>query len=189
MMDWSLIRVPEIDQFYNFHPLYVHIPVALFPCSLLLYALGIILKRSNLISTSSAFLYLATIGGLFAVISGLMAEDSFPHNQTVHRMIETHLTLQITVFILSIILSVWNFLYNKKNNWSKGTVGFLLLLLVLNLILVQGGHIGTLMVYVHGAGVKCKTSAALNNDHSPPSSVIFKKNNINIKRNNMTAKK
>ena len=151
-MDFSLLGFSALKEFYNIHPMFVHFPVAFLPGAFLLFASGLAFKKPELHAAGRACLYMATAGALFAVITGLLAEDSFPHNAAIHHMMRTHETLAWIVLIISGILSGWSFF--QAGHRPKGAWAFLALLGLVNLVIMQGADIGARMVYLEGAAVK-----------------------------------
>lgn len=151
-MDLSLFGFNTIKELFNIHPMFVHFPVALLPAAFLLYGLGIVLKKPQLNASGRACLYMATAGALAAVITGLLAEESFPHNEVIHHMMQTHETLAWIVLGLSGALTVWSFFQSEHR--PKGAWAFLALLGLANLTVMQGADIGARMVYLEGAAVK-----------------------------------
>lgn len=95
---------------------------------------------------------MACAGALAAVVTGLIAEDSFPHNEIIHHMMETHETLAWIVLGLSGALTAWSFFQTEHR--PKGAWFFLALLGLANLAVMQGADIGARMVYLQGAAVK-----------------------------------
>lgn len=151
-MDWSLLGFSAVRELYNIHPMFVHFPVAFLPGAFLLFALGIVFRKAEFNAAGRACLYLAVAGALAAVITGIIAEDSFPHNSAIHRIMGTHETLAWIALGLSVILGAWSFLHSEHR--PKGAWPFLLLLGLANLIILQGADLGARMVYLEGAAVK-----------------------------------
>ncbi|OFZ53414.1 MAG: hypothetical protein A2428_10100 [Bdellovibrionales bacterium RIFOXYC1_FULL_54_43] len=151
-MDWSLLGFEGLWKVYNVHPAFVHFPVALLPSSFLLYLLGVLMRRRTLVTSGRSCLYLGFGGAAIAVLTGVLAEDTFPHGQQVHRMIETHEAIGWTVLSLSLLLTVWSFW--RADGMPRHVWGFLGLLGVTSLLVLQNGDIGSRMVYLHGAAVK-----------------------------------
>jgi len=151
-MDMSLLGFGAVRELFNIHPMFVHFPAALLPAAFLLFGLGIVLKKPQLNAAGRACLYMAAAGALAALVTGLRAEDSFPHNEVIHHMMETHETLAWILLGLSAILSAWSFFQSEHR--PKGAWFFLALLGLANLAVMQGADIGARMVYLEGAAVK-----------------------------------
>lgn len=151
-MDISLLGFSAVRELFNIHPMFVHFPVALLPAAFLMFGLGIVLKKPQLNAAGRACLYMACAGALAAVITGLIAEDSFPHNDVIHHIMETHGTLAWIVLGLSGALTAWSFFQTEHR--PNGAWFFLALLGLANLAVIQGADIGARMVYLEGAAVK-----------------------------------
>ncbi|MCM2267854.1 MAG: hypothetical protein NDI60_08810 [Elusimicrobiales bacterium] len=156
-MDWSLFGFKAVGEMFNIHPMFVHFPVAFLPGAFLLFALGITLKKPGLNLAGRACLYMAAAGALAALTTGLLAEESFPHNAVIHHMMGTHETLAWIVLALSGVLSGWSFFHSEHR--PKAAWVFLTLLGLANLAVMQGADIGARMVYLEGAAVKPAVTA------------------------------
>ena len=151
-MDFSLLGLQGLRQVFNVHPVFVHFPIALFPSALLLYGLGIILNWRAACVAGRACLYLAMAGTIVAVVTGLMAQDSFPHNERIHHMMQTHKTLGLLIGCGSLLLAGWSFLHKAQQ--PKARYAFLALLFMVTGLVIQSGDLGARMVFVEGAAVK-----------------------------------
>ena len=151
-MDPSLLGLQGLREVFNVHPVFVHFPIALFPSALLLYSLGIILNWRAACVAGRACLYLAMAGTVVAVVTGLMAQDTFPHNERIHHMMQTHKTLGLLILPISLLLAGWSFLHKAQQ--PKGRYAFLALLFVVTGLVIQNADLGARMVFVEGAGVK-----------------------------------
>lgn len=151
-MDWSLMGFGAVRELFNIHPMFVHFPVALLPAAFLLFGLGIALNKQQLNAAGRACLYLGAAGAMAALVTGLRAEDTVVHNETIHRLMEPHETLAWIVLGLSSVLSAWSF-YQSEHR-PKAAWAFLALLGLANLAVMQVADIGARMVYLEGAAVK-----------------------------------
>ncbi|HBA59300.1 MAG TPA: hypothetical protein DCZ92_00470 [Elusimicrobia bacterium] len=68
-MDKLLFGFTAVKELFNIHPMFVHFPVAFLSGALLLYGLGIVLKKPVLKASGRACLYMAAVGALAAVIA------------------------------------------------------------------------------------------------------------------------
>lgn len=154
-MDWSLLNFDTVREVYNVHPMFVHFPVALLPCAFLLYLAGVLGKWKSLFIAGRACLYLGIVGACLAVFTGLRAEDSIPHNETIHHMMETHESTAWWVLGAAFLLGAWSF-WNREHKpvapWC-----FVLVSLAASLLVLLNADLGARMVYLEGAGVKPAT--------------------------------
>jgi uncharacterized membrane protein len=136
----------------NYHPLFVHFPIALWVAALLFEALAQARGKDELHRAAKWLLYLGTLAGLAAVGTGLLAEESVPEAGPARDVMETHeLLMQITTS-LAIGLCVFAFfLRSLAAAWARKV--FLAGLVVLALLLTVGADRGTQLVYQYGVGV------------------------------------
>jgi uncharacterized membrane protein len=151
-MDFSLFGFSGLTELYNVHPAFVHFPIALFPSALFFYFLGAVTKRNSFHLVGRSILYLAVPAGVLAVITGLAAQDSFSHNETIHHMMETHESVGLTIMVLAGIVLVWSFW--QVDNVPRRLWPFIAVLAVASYLVLQNGDIGGRMVYVQGAAVR-----------------------------------
>jgi uncharacterized membrane protein len=151
-MDFSLLGLQGLREVFNVHPVFVHFPIALFPSALLLYGLGIMLNWRAACIAGRACLYLAAASTVVAVATGLLAQDTFPHNERIHHVMQTHRTLGILLSLISVPLVVWSFLHQAQR--PRGAYPFLALLVFGTYVALQNGDLGARMVFVEGAAVK-----------------------------------
>jgi len=151
-MDFSLLGFQGLHEVFNVHPVFVHFPIALFPSALLLYGLGIMLNWRAACVAGRACLYLAVAGTMVAVVTGLMAQETFPHNDRIHHMMQMHRTLGILLSLTSVPLVMWSFLH--KTQRPRAAYPFLALLAFGTAVALQNGDLGARMVFVEGAAVK-----------------------------------
>ena len=155
--DFSMYGFEGLQKVMNVHPAFVHFPIALFPLTLLFYGLGVWLKKPPLLIGGRMVLYLAVISLAITVYTGLRAEESIPHNQEIHRMIETHKNTGWVLLIFGGLLTLWSFWHSGHR--PRGAWLFLLTAAFASYLVLQNGDIGSRMVYLQGAGVKPAVSA------------------------------
>lgn len=151
-IDPKLLGFSGLKEVFNVHPVFVHFPLALFPSALLLYGLGILLKRPSWTLAGRACLYLAAAGTAVTILTGWQAQNSFPHNERIHHMMMTHLSIGLGIGLLALVLVLWSFF--QRGQQPKSAYAFLLLLAATTGLALQNGDLGSRMVYVEGAAVK-----------------------------------
>lgn len=152
MIDPTLLGFSGLSEIANVHPAFVHMPLALFPSALLLYGLGIVLKRSSWVVAGRACLYLAAAGTAVTIWTGWQAQGTFPHNARIHHMMMTHLRIGLAVGALAAVLVLWSFWHRAGQ--PRGAYAFLAALAFTTYAVLQNGDLGSRMVYVEGAAVK-----------------------------------
>ena len=152
VIDPALLGFSGFKEMYNVHPAFVHFPIALIPSALVLYGLGIVRRWRTASAAGRACLYLAAASLLIAVVTGLIAQDSFPHNERIHHMMETHEHLGYLIGALTALLVAWSFVHTAQR--PKGAAAFLAVLAGVTYLVLQTGDLGSRMVYVEGAAVR-----------------------------------
>ncbi len=150
--DPALLGFSGLREVFNVHPIFVHFPIALFPSALLLYGLGIIFNWRTVCSAGRACLYLAAAGVALAVMTGWMAQETFPHNARIHHMMQTHKAIGLWMASASLLLVGWSFLHKAQR--PRGAYPFLGLLVLVTYLALQNGDLGARMVFIEGAAVK-----------------------------------
>lgn len=150
-MDPSLLIPDPFNSAMNLHPMFVHFPLALLPVALLLLLLAWWRGSEHWLFAAKASLIAGAIGALVTVVTGWNAGESIPHNEVIHRMMETHKYAATIVFIVATMLAVWSRWLTLANRRSLGW--FVGSLALANGLLVSVGDLGARMVYQQGAGV------------------------------------
>lgn len=145
--------MPGIAGLDNFHPLFVHFPIALLSLFFLLDLLGSIAGKIDWRQTAGWFLYTGTVFTAITVAAGLIAADSVAHGGDVHEIMENHEHLGIAVLLLAVTLSGWRLLAKHRIRGGANTL-YLLFAAILSGLLLFTADLGGLMVYSYGVAVK-----------------------------------
>jgi len=148
-IEWGLKGASDL---INIHPLFVHFPIALLITSLALYLLGSILKKEELLVAGKWSLYFGALAAAVTVWTGLEAAKTVPHGGGTHEIMMMHQYIGFTVLASSVLLSAWVF-FSRSPIPAKGKLIFLLGLIALGGIIMQGADLGGRMVFLHGVGV------------------------------------
>lgn len=151
-MDFSLLGFHGLRELFNVHPAFVHFPICLFPLSLLWYLLSVKVQKEGFRLTAHLTLLLATLSAVITAITGLLAEDSIPHNKIIHHMMETHEMMAYIIVAAGIILSLWSFI--RRDGKPRFFSAFMAILAFVCLSILLNADLGARMVFVQGAGVK-----------------------------------
>lgn len=151
-MDFSLLGFHGLTEIFNVHPVFVHFPIVLFPLSFCFYLLSFKSPQKGVQYTAQLTLVLAELSAIIAMVSGLLAEDSFSHNETIHHIMETHEALAYFIVAIGAVITVWSFI--RQNLKPRFLTGFIGLLALVCLSIFLNADLGGRMVFVHGAGVK-----------------------------------
>lgn len=128
------------------------LPPALLLASVIFDLLGSATGRDGLKSAGFWSLVGGAIGGLAAAASGLIAEETIEHGEAVHRVMETHETLALSVTGLFVVLAAWRI-------WRRGNLGpaerppYLVAATVGALGIIWVAHLGGTIVFRHGGGI------------------------------------
>ena len=152
IIDPTLLGFSGLKEVFNVHPAFVHFPLALFPSALLLYGLGIVLKRPSWTMAGRACLYLGAAGTVITIWTSWQAQTTFPHNERIHHMMMTHLRIGLAIGALAAVLVLWSFWHRAQQ--PRSTYAFLAILAFMTYAVLQNGDLGSRMVYIEGAAVK-----------------------------------
>lgn len=157
--------LPGLSSAPNVHPMVVHFPVALWPAALLLWAVGLHLKRDDVLDAGRWVLYLGLAGALVAFGTGLAAEESLGHDSPGHGLVHTHKYFMIPAVVLGLATSVLAWVTRKRTEarWRWTTGGLLLATVV---VMTLGADRGAMLVYRHGIGTSRLPPPA--GSHGPP---------------------
>lgn len=152
----TVLGLQGLGEVLNYHPLFVHFPIALLLGSAFFYFLGVLLRKEDLLVAGKWTLYLGAVSAAAAVWQGLEAEKTAAHGAGSHEIMILHKTIAFAVLAMSAALGAWVF-FSKRNLPAKGRPIFLCGLAVLAALLVQGGDLGGRMVFMYGTGVGRKS--------------------------------
>jgi len=136
----------------NLHPFIVHFTIALFATAVIFDLIGFFTHNESLKSAGWWNMLLATVAAIASVTTGLWAANTLPHNDEIHRIMETHELLGLIVLGLLIGLLIWRGFY--RGSLPARLTGFFLLIGVIGVsVMMTGSFLGGEMVYRHGMGV------------------------------------
>jgi uncharacterized membrane protein len=135
----------------NLHPLIVHFPIAFLTSSTVVYVTAAVARRDQWAWLALWLLGFGVLGATVAVWTGLQADDSVMVAPSVREhILDLHKRLMLVAWSLSLLSLVWAVVGRPLPR--RGGLGFLLLLLVMNGILVRGADYGGWMVFGYNAG-------------------------------------
>ncbi|MFZ0819452.1 MAG: DUF2231 domain-containing protein [Candidatus Acidiferrales bacterium] len=143
---------PGLHAMLNYHPLFVHFPIALWLAALLYEALSVWRARDDWHRTAIRLLYLGTLGASAAVLSGSIAQSSVPPGGAVHDALEFHATVMIISSSLALVLCILCFA--KRGNFTASLRRiFLAGLVALAILTAVGADRGAQLVYQYATSV------------------------------------
>src|SRR5208282_3373443 len=98
---------PGLKALLNYHPLFVHFPIALWTAALLFEIAARVLKQDALHRTACVVLALGALAAVPAVFSGWSAQAAVPDSGPAYDVKELHENLMIMASILSGILATF----------------------------------------------------------------------------------
>jgi uncharacterized membrane protein len=144
---------PGLKGMLNYHPLFVHFPIALWIAALVFEVAARVARREALHRIGCAVLALGAIAAVPAVMSGWSAEAAVPASGAAHDVKELHETLMVTSSILSGVLAAVGLFVLPRRPLASLRAAFLLGLLLLAGLAAAGADRGALLVYHFGTGV------------------------------------
>jgi uncharacterized membrane protein len=143
--------LPGLKSAVNYHPIFVHFPIALWLAALLFELLALGAKGEEMHRTACWLLYLGTLAGVVTVLTGLLAEDAVPLGPA-RAVMEFHEEMMLVTFFLAVALSLFALLSRRRLAGRLRRV-FLAGLIALGVLLTIGAGRGAEMVYQYGVSV------------------------------------
>lgn len=131
------------------------LPPALLLASVVFDIAGHVTKRESLRAAGFWALMGAAVGAVFALVSGLRAEDVIEHGSAMHRFVERHETLAITFTIFVLGLSAWRIV--RGRSFGKGEARGYLVASVIGLLgVVWVAKVGGTIMFEHAGGIQTR---------------------------------
>ena len=143
--------LPGLKGMLNYHPVFVHFPIAFWVGALLFEVMAMIRKNDELHRMARRLLYLGTIAAVAAVWTGLLAEGSVPEAGPAHEIMEIHERMMLMTSSLAAGLCLLAAF--KRQMGGRLRKLFLLGLVVLAGLMVIGTDRGAQLVYQYATGV------------------------------------
>ncbi len=143
---------PGLKAMLNYHPLFVHFPIALWLAALFFEILSVWRARDDWHRTAISLLYLGTLGAFAAAASGWVAQSSVPPGGPGHDVMEIHETIMLITTSFALALCILCFA--KRGNFTTRLRRiFLAGLIVLAILTAVGADRGAQLVYQYAASV------------------------------------
>jgi len=144
---------PGVKALLNYHPLFVHFPIALWTAALVFELAARVLKQDVLHRTACAVLALGALAAVPAAFSGWAAQVAVPETGQAHDVKEIHQNLMITASILSAVLALLGLFVLPRKPSAMLRAAFLAGLVLLVGLMIVGADRGALLVYHYGTSV------------------------------------
>ena len=139
----------------NWHPVFVHFPIAFTTASVFFFVVAKLLKGRTLaaqcLNAARWMLQAAAIFACIAVVFGWLAFNSVEHDEAGHLAMALHRNWALGALGALILLAVWDL--SSRRAAKPPTGGFLILLIGGWLLVVSTAWHGGELVYRHGLGV------------------------------------
>ncbi|HXN63719.1 MAG TPA: DUF2231 domain-containing protein [Candidatus Acidoferrales bacterium] len=149
--------MPGLNALLNYHPLFVHFPIALWLAALLFEGLALWRANDEWHRTAVRLLYLGTIGGFAALSTGFMAQNSVVPEPDVQSILALHKLLMLITTSVALGLCLYAFAVRDRFDIGKRRL-FLVGLVVLAILMVVGTDKGGFLVYHFGQSVNLTTT-------------------------------
>ncbi len=144
--------LPGLGGALNWHPLFVHFPIALWPAALVFLTYGALVGSDTVWKSGTALLYAATAAAALTVASGYRAADALGHDSPGHDLVHVHRDFMLVALVLSIGASMVA-AYGQTRDSERVRPAVLGGLLLVNVVGMLGADRGANLVFRYGVGV------------------------------------
>ena len=149
---------PGLQSLPNYHPLFVHFPIALWTAALLFELAARLvppqwLNRQSLHHIALGALALGALAAIPTVMTGWSAEQAVPPTGPAHDIKDLHENLMVSAAILSGILAALGLFVIPRKPAAMLRAAFLAGLVLLVVLMAIGADRGAMLVYHYGTGV------------------------------------
>lgn len=145
--------LPGLANAANIHPMLVHFPIALWLTALFLHLWGMLRDSYGIRQCGRWLLYLGTLGGLAAVLTGFRAAGQLGHDSPGHDLVHLHRNLMVAATGLALVACICGWIAARRDSRGKQWL-LVLLLAALAGLATLGADRGAFMVFGHGVGVR-----------------------------------
>jgi len=149
--------MPGLNALLNYHPLFVHFPIALWLAALLFEALSLWRKNDEWHRTAVRLLYLGTLGGLAAACTGWLAQRSVVPEMDVQAVLAEHKMLMLLTTSFALGLCLYAFAVRGRFDTGKRRI-LLAGLVVLAILMTIGADRGGFLVFHYAQSVNFTTT-------------------------------
>jgi uncharacterized membrane protein len=148
--------LPGLKAMLNHHPVFVHFPIGLWFAALLFELLALWRSSDEWHRTAARLLYLGTLAGFVAILTGLYAQASVPEGPA-QRVVGVHQTLMLITTSVAVALCMFAF-FARKNFTAQFRKLMVLGLLIVAILLTLGADRGAQLVFQYGSAVNWATA-------------------------------
>ncbi len=143
--------LPGLEAAPNIHPLFVHLPLALWLAAFLFWAAGLATRRDRVFQAGRWLAYLAALGALAAVGTGLWAESSLGHHSPGHQAVHVHRNWMLTASSLGVATALLAWTTRRMGGRAIRAVLTMLMLLT-TAVATLGADRGAALIFRDGIG-------------------------------------
>lgn len=149
-------EIPDFWRAEIWHPLSIHLPLALLIAGSLFYVFSLIIRKDAWLKPAGIFVLIGTLGAWVAVYTGNLADAAVARGICDPTVLEAHeqnawvVTGFFTAASLLIVFSWLNF-WQRFKKWMYLVI--IALMLAGSGFLIYTGHLGATLVYQQAAGV------------------------------------
>lgn len=149
---------PGLAALPNVHPVFVHFPIAFFWGALALEGLAILYQERLHIAATWMF-YLGTFSAIVTLPTGFIAMNALAAawplglSVTDHAYIHTHRNWMVAGTLVAIVLVLYLFWINRRQQWVSQRWRLLSGLAVLAVLIALGADRGARLVFEFGIGI------------------------------------
>jgi len=137
----------------NFHPLFVHFPIALITVIAFCEIAALITRKTVFRQASLVLAIFVVLGAIGSVATGLAAEESVEHNAAAHELMEIHEVVGLMFLGMVIIYAAIRIVFRNRPDGITAWICAILAVAALAVV-SYGAYLGGEMVYRYGVGVK-----------------------------------
>ena len=149
--------LPGMKALLNYHPMFVHFPIALWLAALFFELLAVVRSSDELHRTAVRLLYLGTLGGFFAMFTGLNAQNSVEPAREIQDVLAQHKLIMILATNFALGLCIFAYFIRKRA--ADGLRKLLLAaLFILGALVIFGADRGGFLVFHYGQSINSTTT-------------------------------
>lgn len=149
--------LPGLEASQNVHPMFVHLPLGLWPVALAFFVVGAARHSERLIEVGRWMLYLATVAAVVAAATGWFAAGGLGHDSPGHDLVHIHRNWMLVATGLSILTSALAFAFRRARGGAKPWLTTAAVVLTFGTAAL-GADRGAYLVYGKGVGVSRDTA-------------------------------
>mgnify|MGYP003677587334 FL=1 len=113
------VMLPGLEASQNVHPMFVHLPLGLWPVALAFFIVGATRHSERPIEFGRWMLNLATVAAVVAAATGWFAAGGLGHDSPGHDLVHIHRNWMLVATGLSILTSALAFAFRRARGPSR----------------------------------------------------------------------